>query len=95
MTETLLNILKPKVYEQSPVELSGSAPKALTFSRRRAAFEARDRETARLQKDNKLLGKPDALVDKKINEVMGNQDIEQLEEELGIGEEESKEGMAE
>lgn len=81
LTETLLNILQPKVVEASPVMLESSAIGGGTFARRRAVLEARDREEARILKSSELVGKPDIAKVKDINE---------LEKELSI--DETKEG---
>lgn len=86
LTATLLNIINPKAIIAAPVELQPIATTSGLWSRRRDALEARDRETARLQKTSAHLGKPDAL--KAVNL---NKDIEKLEQEVGIQETETKE----
>ena len=76
LTETLLNIIKPKVYEAPSQEIVPIVQAGGLFSRRRAALEARDREQAKILQEAKHLGKPDNL-----------KDISKLEEGLGIEEE--------
>ena len=83
LTETLLEILKPKTYESAPVELNQIASTSAIFGRRRAALEAKDREEAKILRSSKNLGKPDFTTD--------SITTEQLEHELGISEAE-KEG---
>lgn len=79
LTETLLNIIKPKTYEAAPIELEPVAITGGTFARRRAALEARDRAEAQILKDKKFIGEPDRMV--------SSGTIEQLEKELGVQEE--------
>ena len=81
LTETLLSIIKPKVYEAPSQEISPIVNSSALFSRRRAALEARDREEAKIRSLSPNLGKPDD----KLNQI-GN-----LEKELGVQEE--KEGV--
>lgn len=81
LTETLINIFKPKVYENPPIELQSTLATANTFSKRRAALEAASREQAKLLKTSKVIGRPDS----ELNQVtMNNKAIEELEQELGI-----------
>lgn len=80
LTETLLDILKPKVVESVPQELNQIQSSSALFSRRRAALEAKDREEAKILKSSTNLGKPDIEAVKNINE---------LEKELGITEKEA------
>jgi hypothetical protein len=79
LTETLLNIIKPKTYEQAPVELQPVTQGSVIFSKRRAALEARDREEAKIKQQAVFLGKPDDKL----------KEIEQLETELGVEEKEA------
>lgn len=72
LTDTLLNIIKPKTYEAAPIELNPVSQQSALFSRRRAALEAKDREEARILKEGKHLARPD---------------IDKLEKELDIKEE--------
>lgn len=76
LTDTLLNIIKPKVYEAPAQELAPVMQTSALFSKRRAALEAKDREEARILRSSTNIGKPD---DK----------IEKLESELGIAEKEA------
>jgi hypothetical protein len=76
LTDTLLNILSPKVAEALPVEISPVGVSSALFSRRRAAAEARDRHEAMLQKTSTLLGRPDDQA----------KQIEALEKELDVEE---------
>lgn len=80
LTATLLNLLKPKVYEQPAQELAPIAPKLAMFSRRKAALEAADREKARTLANSRNIGTPD----NNPNQVKDN--IEKLEAELGVKE---------
>jgi hypothetical protein len=73
LTDTLLQILNPKVQEAAPVEVNQIAQSSALFSRRRAVLEARDREEAKIKKMSPNIGKPDNL-----------KDINELEKELGI-----------
>ena len=83
LTDTLLEILRPKVVEAAPIEINQIAQTSALFSRRRAALEAKDREEAKILKQSTNLGKPDFVTDKTTTE--------RLEAELGI-EKEEKEG---
>ena len=78
LTDTLLNIVNPKVVEAAPVEINQITQSAGLFSRRRAALESKDREEAKILRESKHLGKPDNL-----------KDINKLEEELGVEEKEA------
>lgn len=79
LTETLLNILKPKTVELPVQELQPIAASSAIFSRRRAALEAKDREDAMILKKSTNLGRPDDRL----------KDIESLEKELGVEEKEA------
>src|SRR6266511_880053 len=81
LTETLLSIIKPKVYEAPPQELVPVVNTSGLFSRKRAALEARDREEARILSQGQNLGRP--------NESL--KDIEKLEQELDVSEIEGRE----
>ena len=78
LTETLLSIVKPKVYEAPPQEIQPISNTSALFSRRRAALEAKDRESAKILRGSTNLGKPDDRL----------KDIEKLEDELSIQHEE-------
>jgi len=89
LTETLLNIISPKVVEAAPVEINQVAQSSGLFSRRRAALEARDRENAKIITEAKHLGKPDIPV-KGLYELTPpsyTQEIAELEAKVGISEE--------
>ena len=81
LTETLLSLLKPKVYETAPQELRDMRPLAVTFTRRRAALEAKDREEARILRNSTVIGKAD---DELAKLRPGPLTAEQLEAELGV-----------
>lgn len=81
LTDTLLSIVRPKVYEAPPVEMQPLANTAGLFSRRRAVLEERDRLAAKTLVESKNIGKPDNLKD--------IEPIAKLEEELGITEKEA------
>jgi hypothetical protein len=76
LTETLLKIVSPKVYEAVPQELNPVIQTSGLFSRRRAALEAKDREEAKILSEGKHLGKSDDKL----------KEIENLEKELGVQE---------
>jgi hypothetical protein len=85
LTDTLLSIVHPKVIEQPVVELNPVIQTSGLFSRRRAALEERGRQEAKIIKEAKHLGQPDAL--KNVANVA--KDVENLEKELGIEEKEA------
>ena len=74
LTNTLLEIVRPKVVESAPQELNLIQQTSALFSRRRAAIEAKDREEAKILKQSTNLGKPDDRL----------REVEVLETELGI-----------
>lgn len=80
LTDTLVNILQPKVVESAPIEINQLQQTSALFSRRRAALEAKDREDARILKQSTNIGKPDFVTDKITTE--------RMEAELGIEEKE-------
>ena len=73
LTDTLLEILRPKVAEAAPVEINQLQQSSALFSRRRAALEAKDREEAKILRNSTVLGKSD-------------DNIAKLEKELGVEE---------
>lgn len=81
LTETLLNIFKPKEeHINTPVELKVE-PSRLSFSARRAAAEASSRASLLVKRDSNVLAKPDAdLVGIRITPPT----VEQLEKELEV-----------
>lgn len=80
LTATLLGLIKPKVYEAAPVEVNPLQQNLSTFSRRRAALIAKDREAARTLSNSTYVGKPD----RQPNQV--SESIARLEKELGVEE---------
>src|SRR5260221_1292320 len=76
LTNTLLEILRPKVVESAPVELNQIAQSSALFSRRRAALEEKDRQEARILRERKHIGIPD-------------KEVEGLDKELGVEEKEA------
>lgn len=80
LTNTLLNLIKPKTYESPAIELQPSAPVASIFSRRRSALEAADREKARVLRDSTVIGKSDD----QLKNLTHDQTIDELEKELEI-----------
>lgn len=92
LTDTLLNIINPKVIQQQiPNEIAPVTVTSGSFARRRAALEAKDRQEAQILREAKFLGKPDdRLKDKSIDEK-----IEKLEAELNIPTEQTEEASGE
>ena len=87
LTDTLINIVNPKVVESIPVEINPVVQTSGLFSRRRAAAEERDRQAAQILRNSTNLGK----ADDKIREVtpkpiMSNTSVNDLEKELGVEE---------
>ena len=79
LTDTLINILHPKVVEAAPIEINQVTQTAGLFSRRRAVLEARDRQEALIKKNSPNIAQPDDRL----------KDIDRLESELGITEKEA------
>lgn len=86
LTNTLLEIIRPKVVEAAPIEMNQIAQSSALFSRRRAALEAKDRAEAQILRERKHVGMPDNIKDIKSIDTS----VEKLEQELEI-EEEKKE----
>jgi|SRR6266576_2955531 len=83
LTNTLLNILRPNVIEaEKTIEIKPLLQHSALFSRKRAALEERDRLAAQTLKNSTNIGKPDITINNPVNN-----DIESLEEELGVEEE--------
>jgi len=89
LTDTLLNILQPKIQEAPVHEIPNLKRPALTFTRRRAELEQQDKIKAAAMK-SPLAAVPD---DKLKNMVKPKEDtklenkpqtLEELEEELGV-----------
>lgn len=87
LTETLLNIIQPKVVESAPLEINPIIQSSGLFARKRAILEQKDREAARIRQDSKHLGKPDNLTPIQAVNREAMESTEQLEHELGIVEE--------
>ncbi len=81
LTDTLLNIIKPKEHEAPPIEVNQIASTSALFSRRRAALEAKAREDAMILRNSTNVGRPDIKAIKHIDE---NDKTSELEKELGI-----------
>jgi hypothetical protein len=86
LTETLLEILKPKVVEAPPVTINEVAQSSAIFARRRAALEAADREEAKILAQRKHIARPDIAI-----ATNQNSSIEKLEQEVGITQEVNEE----
>lgn len=76
LTDTLINIVSPKVVESAPLEINQIQQSSALFSRRRRALEERDRLAAQTLKQSTNVGRPDD----RLNE------IDNLEQELGVTE---------
>jgi len=85
LTNTLLEIIRPKVVEAAPVELNPINQTAGLFSRRRAVMEAKDRAEAQILAEKRHIGLPDIIK----TEYIGSAQIQNLEQELGIEEKEA------
>jgi hypothetical protein len=83
LTDTLINILQPKIVEIQPVEINPVAQSSALFSRRRAALEAKDREEAKILAMKQHVAVPDI----KLGNAKGTDPtVESLEQELGVEE---------
>jgi len=69
LTDTLLNIINPKVIEAAPVEVKPFNQSAGLFSKRRAAKEEADRQEAKILKESKFIGRSDDVISKLENEL--------------------------
>jgi hypothetical protein len=83
LTDTLLQIISPKVVESIPVEINPIINTSGTFARRRAALEAKDRAEAQILREKKYIGIPDDHLTKSYS---NDGSIENLEKELGVEE---------
>lgn len=83
LTQTIIDIVKPKppAIQQVISGASAPIPAVASFSRRRAAREARDREEAKALRDSPFIAKPDDINDKIIDNA-----VEKLEKELNLTE---------
>ena len=91
LTDTLINIIKPKEIEAPPTEIAPIAQSSAVWSRRRAALEAKDKQEAFIIAQAKHLAKPDRMPVRPADSVhIDNigipQSVEQLEKELGVEE---------
>jgi uncharacterized protein YdcH (DUF465 family) len=97
LTDTLLGILQPKAVPAAPVEINPIHQTSGLFSRRRAALEARDRESAKILAEKKYVAVPDKseAIEYRITQVKQNIEapsddaVEKLERELGLDEKEA------
>ena len=94
LTDTLINIVSPKVVESAPLEINQIQQSSALFSRRRRALEERDRLAAQTLKQSKNLGMPDYSGDpappflggSTTQSYNGMNEIDNLEQELGVTE---------
>lgn len=84
LTETLLGLIQPKLFEAPPQEIQNFKPVALTWSRRKAELEMQDRIKASAM-NSPYRAKPDDTLNK-INENKP-QTVEEIEKELGVANE--------
>lgn len=85
LTETLLDILQPKIQEAPVREIPNLRKPALTFTQRRRELEMQDRVTANARK-SPLAAVPDDKIKNipKSNEPIKPKSVEDLEKELGV-----------
>ena len=87
LTDTLINILQPKVVEATPQIIEPVAQSSALWSRKRAALEAKDRQEAFILAQKKHIAMPDnPRVTGVITNIEAPQTVEQLEKELGVEE---------
>lgn len=67
LTETLLNLLQPKVYAANPQELEPIVPKIMTFGRRRAILEEQDRVQAKIMRESNLVSRSTEELEKELS----------------------------
>lgn len=84
LLDTLLKIVKPTIVEAPVQTLAPAVQTVGLFTRRRAALEAADRESARVLRESQSLGRPDGV---KVSSLSKANNIEELESELGINNE--------
>ena len=84
LTKTLLNLLNPKVIEVPAVAVNPIKQNLTTFSKRREALEAEDRNKAAVERNSKFIAKVDDILPKtdKTKPAGNAIDVEKLEEEL-------------
>lgn len=85
LTQTLLNLIKPKVFEQPSKEIPNlvTSMPAMTFSRKRTELEKAEKERTRIVKTSPFLARPDEVMK---SGALGSasQAIEDLERELKL-----------
>lgn len=83
LQDTLISLLKPKVYEAAPIEIPSAQPTAGLWSRRKRMLEDQDRNRAKILRESPLVGQPDniKLVNRTVEQTAN---IAKLEEETGI-----------
>lgn len=88
LLDTLLKIVKPTIVEAPVQVVAPTTQVGGVFSRRRAALENADRESARIQRESKILGRPDGVkvsdLKMEIGPALAFQSTESLESELKI-----------
>ena len=84
LLNTLISLVNPKVLESPATVIQPIQVSAGLFSRRRAAAEARDRESARIEKLSPNIGRSDIGNDIKSNS-QTTMTTEELEDSLAIG----------
>lgn len=86
MTNTLLDILRPKVMEAPVREVVPAQVPAGLWSRRKQILEEQDRQAARTLRQSPFAAKPDDEVKKEVEQPNPTEDasISKLEQELGV-----------
>lgn len=84
LTQTIIDIVKPRPIAPQGIVSGTTVPitAVSSFSRRRAAREARDREEAKALRDSPFIAKPDDINDKIVDNA-----VEKLEKELHLSDE--------
>ena len=84
LTDTLLGLLKPKVYEQPARELQPLENTLQTFSRRKQKLEEEARQRARILRDSPFVASNVNKPVVKLSPDLDTSSVKELEEELGI-----------
>lgn len=85
LTQTLLNLLNPKVIEATTREILPIKQNLTTFTKRREMLEAEDRNKAKVMLDSKFIARVDDVMKVASTKVAGKTvDINELEKELAI-----------
>jgi hypothetical protein len=84
LTQMLLNLLNPKVVEVPAVAVNPIKQNLSTFSKRREALEAEDRNKARVELNSKFIAKVDDVVPTDKTKTAGETNVEELEKQLGV-----------